>query len=84
MFHVLYFHTLILSLLGSKSVAILKCLLSGGANPNVFDNEHRTPLHEAVDNNLDDANVCINITLLFEISIKHNCALIKHIICKHG
>ena len=41
----------------NHSIAIVKTLLRGGADPNECDAQNRTPLHDAIDNNYADANV---------------------------
>ena len=47
----------LLSLVGAASIAIVKYLLKGGADPNKSDRDKRTPLHTAVNKNVGDSNV---------------------------
>ena len=42
---------------GATSIAIVKLLLRGGADPNKCDKDKRTPLHIAVSTNVGDSNV---------------------------
>ena len=45
------------SLVGAASIAIVKYLLKGGADPSKSDRDKQTPLHTAVNKNVGDSNI---------------------------